>query len=67
LVSALPPKAAAALADRRVRQGPVILKVGTLDDPGLFGGPQVAIYAIDKQAFHHIPDGLPTFDRLPKR
>ncbi len=45
----------------------VILKVGTLDDPGLFGGPQMAIYTIDKQAFHHIPDGLPTFERLPKR
>ena len=46
---------------------PVVLKVGTLDDPGLFGGPQMAIYTIDKQAFHHIPDGLPMFERLPKR
>jgi hypothetical protein len=27
----------------------------------------MAIYAIDKQAFHHIPDGLPTFERLPNR
>jgi hypothetical protein len=25
----------------------------------------MAIYAIDKQAFHHIPDGLPIFERLP--
>ena len=31
------------------------------------GGPQMAIYTIDKQAFHQIPDGLPTFERLPKR
>ena len=45
----------------------VIVKVGTLDDPSLFGTPQMAIYAIDKQAFHQIPDGLPTFDRLPNR
>ena len=45
----------------------VILKVGTLDDPGLFGRPQMAIYTIDKQDFHHIPDGLPSFERLPKR
>ena len=52
---------------RRPGLKPVVLKVGTLDDPGLFGGPQMAIYAIDKQAFHHIPDGLPTFERLPKR
>jgi len=45
----------------------VIVKVGTLDDPSLFGSPKMAIYAIDKQPFHTIPDGLPTFERLPKR
>ena len=45
----------------------VVVKVGTLDDPSLFGTPKLAIYTIDKQAFHHIPDGLPTFERLPKR
>jgi hypothetical protein len=28
----------------------VVLKVGTLDDPSLFGAPQIAIYTIDKQA-----------------
>jgi hypothetical protein len=55
------------LITRRPGLKPVVLKVGTLDDPGLFGGPQMAIYAIDKQAFHHIPDGLPTFERLPTR
>ena len=45
----------------------VIVKVGTLDDPTLFGTPKMAIYTIDKQAFHQIPEGLPTFERLPKR
>ena len=45
----------------------VIVKVGTLDDPAQFGEPKMAIYTIDKQAFHHIPDGMPTFERLPKR
>ena len=44
----------------------VILKVGTLDDPGQFT-PQMAIYTIDKQAFHQIPDGMPVFERLPQR
>ena len=29
--------------------------------------PQMAIYTIDKQYFHQIPDGLPSFERLPKR
>jgi hypothetical protein len=45
----------------------VVVKAGTLDDPALFGTPQMAIYTIDKQPFHVIPDGLPTFERLPKR
>jgi len=42
-----------------------LLKVGTLDDPSLFGGPQMAIYTVDKQAFHQIPEGIPTFERTP--
>ena len=45
----------------------VVVKVGTLDDPKQFGTPQMAIYCIDKQAFHQIPDGLATFERLPPR
>jgi hypothetical protein len=43
----------------------VIVKVGTLDDPSLFGGPDMAIYTIDKQDFHQIADGLRSFERLP--
>jgi len=45
----------------------VVMKVGTLDDPTLFGSPQMAIYTVDKQPFHVIPDGLPAFERLPQR
>jgi hypothetical protein len=45
----------------------VVVKVGTLDDPALFEGPRMAIYTIDKQPFHQIPEGLPAFERLPKR
>ena len=41
-----------------------ILKVGTLDDPSAFS-PSMVIQAADKQAFHHIPDGVPVFDRFP--
>jgi hypothetical protein len=44
-----------------------ILKVGTLDDPSLFGVPQMAIFTIDKQPFHQIPEGMRTFERMPKR
>ena len=43
----------------------VILKVGTFDDPSLFGKPQMAIYTIDKQLFHHVPEGIPAFERVP--
>ena len=45
----------------------VVVKVGTLDDPKLYGGPQMAIFTIDKQPFHQIPDGLPSFERMPQR
>jgi hypothetical protein len=55
------------MATRRPGLPAAILKVGTLDDPALFGTPQMAIFTIDKQAFHQIPDGLPSFERLPKR
>jgi len=45
--------------------GAVLLKVGTLDDPSVFGMPQMAIFLIDKQAFHQVPEGVATFDRTP--
>jgi len=55
------------VATRRPGLAAVILKVGTLDDPAQFGLPQMAIFTIDKQAFHQIPDGLASFERLPPR
>lgn len=45
----------------------LVLKVGTLDDPKAYGGPQVAIFTCDQQDYHQIADGLPTFDKLPPR
>ena len=45
--------------------GTALIKVGTFDDPSLFGGPQMVIFTIDKQAFHHIPAGVPAFERVP--
>jgi hypothetical protein len=55
------------LVTRRPGLAAVILKVGTLDDPGLFGAPQMAIFTVDKQSFHQIPAGLPVFERMPRR
>ncbi|MGE0845140.1 MAG: GFA family protein [Flavobacteriaceae bacterium] len=45
----------------------VVLKVGTLDDPKRFGGPQIAIFTEDIQPFHHVPEGVPAFEKLPPR
>jgi hypothetical protein len=44
----------------------VVIKVGTLDDPAAIM-PQIAIYTVDKQPFHHVPEGMPAFERLPQR
>ena len=43
----------------------VIIKVGGMDDPSQFPGPQIAIFCIDKQSFHTVPEGVPEFDRIP--
>ena len=45
--------------------GVALIKVGTLDDPSVFGAPQMVIFTVDKQSFHHIPTGVPTFERVP--
>lgn len=44
-----------------------VLKIGTLDDPSAFKGPQAAIFTEDAQPFHVIPKGLPAFPKLPPR
>jgi hypothetical protein len=44
----------------------VVIKVGTLDKPDEIM-PQIAIYTVDKQPFHHVPEGMPAFERLPQR
>ena len=41
-----------------------ILQVGTLDDPSVFQAKAV-VFTIDKQPFHHIPEGVPAFERRP--
>ena len=42
----------------------VVIKVGTLDKPAEIM-PQIAIFTIDKQPFHHVPEGMPAFERRP--
>jgi len=45
----------------------IILKAGTLDDPSLYEKPGAAIFTCDAQPFHHIPQDIPAFERLPER
>jgi len=45
--------------------GALMLKVGTLDDPSVFGMPQMAIFASEMQSFHRIPEGVPALERGP--
>jgi hypothetical protein len=55
------------LANRALSFNAVVVKVGTLDDPSLYGRPDLAIFTVDKQDFHQIPEGLPAFERRPTR
>ena len=45
--------------------GAVLLKVGTLDAPSVYGSPQMVIFTCDKQSYHQLPDGVPAFERTP--
>ena len=47
--------------------GGLIVKVGALDDPAAFGGPTLVVWTEEKQAFHHVPDGVTAFARVPGR
>ncbi len=42
-----------------------LIKVGTLDDVSAYSGPQMAIFTCDQQSFHQIPEGIPTFEKMP--
>lgn len=41
----------------------VILKVGTLDDPGIFGKADSANFACDAQDYHRLPDDMPVHQK----
>ena len=42
-------------------------EVGTLDDPSVYGGAQMAIFTAEGQPFHLIAEGVPAFEGLPPR
>jgi hypothetical protein len=41
----------------------VIIKVGSLDDPSHFGGPDTANFACDAQSYHRLPTDIPVFQK----
>ena len=43
----------------------LIVKVGGLDDPSVFEGPQMIMYTSEKLPFHTMPPGVPTFEKFP--
>lgn len=61
------PQCGTHLATRRQDMPEVILKAGTLDQPELFGDPQMAIFTIDRQSFHFIAEEMPAYERMPRR
>ena len=47
--------------------GVVILKIGVLDDPSAFEGPDVVIWTDHGHAFHATPEGVRSFPGFPGR
>ena len=41
----------------------IIIKVGSLDDPSVYGGPDSANFGCDAQAWHRLPDDIPVFQK----
>jgi hypothetical protein len=41
----------------------VIIKVGSLDDPAQFGGPDTANFACDAQPYHRLPTDIPVYQK----
>ena len=48
------------------RPNSMIVKVGTLDNPGEYQA-QAAIFTCDRQAYHYIPNNIPSFDKRPTK
>jgi hypothetical protein len=44
----------------------VLIKVGTLDDPGLFEGPQLVTWTSEMQKFHLLPTDVPAHPEFPR-
>ena len=55
------------LVTRRPGLDQLVVKIGTFDDPSVFNGAKFAIFTEEMQSFHHIPEDIPAFEKLPPR
>jgi hypothetical protein len=46
--------------------GAVLIKVGTLDDPSVFQGPQFVTWTSEMQKFHLLPPNVPAYPEIPR-
>ncbi len=46
--------------------GAVLIKVGTLDDPSVFEGPQLVTWTSEMQKFHLLPPDVPAYLEIPR-
>jgi hypothetical protein len=46
--------------------GAVLIKVGSLDNPSVFEGPQLVTWTSEMQKFHLLPAGVPAYPEMPK-
>jgi hypothetical protein len=53
------------MMSRRPGLRPVVLKVGTLDNPSVYDGAKMAIFTAEGHPFHLIAEVIPVFEGLP--
>jgi hypothetical protein len=44
----------------------VLIKVGTLDDPSVYEGPQLVTWTSEMQKFHLLPSDVPAHPEFPR-
>jgi len=44
----------------------VLIKIGTLDDPSVFEGPQLVTWTSEMQKFHLLPADVPAYPEMPR-
>jgi hypothetical protein len=44
----------------------VLIKVGTLDEPSVFDGPQLVTWTSEMQKFHLLPANVPAYPEIPR-